>query len=372
MDPIRSRRRRRLAITTLALLAAPLLAEGVLRWLLFSPSELAARLGKNYRNAALFFYEADGEEGSALQYLITPLEQRWSPAVAHPDLGWLPSTIDPSTLRHREEQELGERTPILFYGASYAACLNMPTCFEDLLERDESGSRFRLLNYAATAYGIDQALLLLGRTVELYADAEPVVVLALTAETDLHRTLNSFYNAPKPRFEKQGAGYVVVPPEELDATAFLARRSRATSYLARYAVHGLQLLPEGARRALDGVERRGEERLALVRHLLASTKADLTARGLHFFVLLFHTDGWYSKWAWRHEEAEAFRVLLDEQGIAYVDSRVEVERALERGERLKQLYLADGHPSERGTKLLFQSLERGLEQRFDNRAPPQR
>ncbi len=359
----------------LALLAGPLLAEGILRWLLFSDSDLARRLGAKYRDPSLFAYGTDAPEFSGLSYLFVPPGDHWSPVQPHPDLGWVGSAIDPETLGHAEPDRVGARTPVLFYGSSFARCSVLDDCFEDLLETSEAGRRFGLLNYAVPAYGLDQMLVLLRRTVGSHAADGPVVVLAFVLESDLGRCLTSFFCAPKPRFERRGRGYELVQPDELDPGLFLERHPPVSSYLARYLVHGAGLLPAGRERALAGEDARVEERRRLWKYLLGGTCADLHRRGIRFFVLLFHPEGTFRR-EWIHADADLLLAFLDQTRIPYVDSKTDVERAVQQGARLEDLFQpegpAKGHPTALGTQILFGALLRGLEGHYDDARPFER
>ena len=375
MDVARRRRRRRWLALGLALLAGPFFAEGVLRWLLFADVGLARSLGARYRDPALFVHDSNAPEYKRIEYLLASPEARWLARNPHPVFGWLADDVDPRTLHHADEPRVGERRPVLLYGTSFARCYALSDCFEELLENSPAGKDLALLNYATGGHGLDQALLLFERTIDLHAPLEPIVVLAFVVESDLDRCMTPFFTGPKPYYRRSADGFELVPPDVLDPAEFVRRHPPAASWFARYLVHGLRLLPETTRRSLSGTDERTEERRRLWRHLLGRAHEALQERGLAHFVLLFHAEG-AAQGLWLHEDDAELRAFLEESALPYVDSGNEVRAALDAGARADELFLlsgpALGHPTERGMEALFEALLRGLEGRFDNAQPFQR
>ena len=375
MDPARRRRRRRWLLTGLALLAGPLFAEGLLRWLLFSDVPLARALGERYRDPGLYVHDSNAPEYKRIEYLLASPESRWVARNPHPVFGWLADDVDPETLRHADEARLGDRRPLLLYGTSFARCYALQDCFEELLERSPAGRGLAMLNYATGGHGLDQTLLLLERTIDLHADREPIVVLAFVVESDLDRCMMPFFTGPKPYYRRSAEGFELVPPEVLDPTLFVGRNPPVASWFGRYLVHGLRLLPDSTRRSLARTDERTAERRCLWRHLLTRTQEALQERGLSHFVLLFHAEG-RARGQWFHEDEPELRAFLEDSALPYVDSGAEVRAALEAGTPEEELFLqsgrARGHPTERGMELLFAALLRGLDGSFDNLQPFQR
>jgi hypothetical protein len=372
MDAARRRRRRRWLVVGLALLAGPLFAEGVLRWLLFSDFELARSLGARYRAPSLYVHDSNAPEFKRIEYLLAPPESRWLARNPHPVFGWLADDVDPRTLRHADEARLEDRRPVLLYGTSFARCYALTDCFEELLESSAEGERLAMLNYATGGYGLDQVLLLIERTIDLHAPRQPIVVLAFVVESDLDRCMMPFFTGPKPYYRRAADGFELVPPDVLDPAQFVRRHPPAASWFARYLVHGLRLLPEPTRRSLSGMDERIAERRLLWRHLLGRAQQTLQERGLEHFVLLFHAQGAAQR-AWRHQDEPELLAFLEDSALPYVDSGVEVRAALDGGAREDELFLLSGrggrpapHPP-RGGALL-----RGLEGRFDSAQPLQR
>src|SRR5688500_14114031 len=212
--PSAGERRKRGVRSAVLLLTIPVglcLAEGLLRWLLFSPSVLAARLGAGLRQPGLYVAGLNSDDFMKLNALFL-LDRRASDSMSRdepvpfPDaeVGWLKADIDPGTYRHAEEGGIEGRGPVLLLGSSYGACAGHDgACFEQLLAASDLGARFALLNYAVSGHGVDQSLLLLRKCLDHQAELDPLVVLALVVESDLERATLSFFSRPKPRFRAQ-------------------------------------------------------------------------------------------------------------------------------------------------------------------------
>lgn len=364
----RRKRRTRLLVLLCALIIGPFLAEALLRWLLFSPSSLAGRLGARLRDPSLFVASPNSDDHSKLLLLFTYgwRLQHGIPPFADPEVGWLQAEIDPETYRHAAEEKIAGRRPVLLYGSSFAGCVGHEGgCFEQLLESSELGRRFCLLNYAVSGHGVDQSLLLLGKSRDLYAALEPVVVLAFVLESDMDRATLSFFTRPKPRFRPQGGTFVLEPPGELDILTYLERHPPSIrSYFWRYLQNGVGAIPLETRRRWEGEPARREVLPALSGFLLREFTRECSERGLEHFVLLFHT-----KWALGSPSLQGERdahALMEQLGLPWVDSRADVERRLaERSCTLEELYGTTSHPSALGTAVLFEALSRGLRGEFD-------
>ena len=347
-----------------ALLGGLLLAEGALRWLLFSDSAAAIRLGRPFRSAALFLPTEALEDFEKLRVLLVPPNERWQPGTPHPELGWVRRDVDPASLRHPGESELRGRRPVLLYGSSFATN-DSPAqpSFEALIEGTELGQRFCVLNYAAFAYGLDQTLLLQEKTLPFYAELDPVVVVAFALE-DIPRCAVSFFCAPKPRYELAGDGLLAIAPLELDLGHYLERYPpRVTSYLARYVRNRTGLAP-GTAGETDSSDGTLEEGYRITRRLLARWNADCEARALSHFLWIFR-----AKWALPEDDRTRDRALLQylhATHVPHVDSGADVRAALA-ADTLDALTLGPGdrHPNERGAAALLPGLVRGIEGGYD-------
>jgi hypothetical protein len=344
-----------------ALLAGPLFAEGLLRWLLFSPHALARRWGEGLRRAELYVASPYSDDFNKLSWLFQPAEVRERPALfGDAEIGWLKSDIEPGTFRHVDEERLGERRPVLLYGTSFARCKwPQEPCFEDLLEASELAPGFALLNYAVQGHGLDQTLLLLRRSLPRHVERDPIVVVAFVVEADPDRNTLSFFSRPKPRFVPSEGAFALVCPDELGAQAFLARHPPAiASYFWRYLVNAASGSAPETRQRWEGEAERRSERDAVTEYLLAELERECS--GLEHFLLLFHMKR--ALLAETSAEERELRSRLERLGLPWLDVRPAATRALsERGCTLDQLYDPwDGHPTALGTEVFFESLVLGL------------
>jgi hypothetical protein len=356
---IRLDRRRRWLGLLLTALFGPLLAEGLLRWMVFSDQAFAERVGARFRRPELFVASPFSDDYNKLSWLLQSREVRARPVLyADPEIGWLRAEVSADG-RHAEEVEVGARRPVLLFGSSFARCKRVDEpCFEGLLDSSELGSRLKLLNFAVQGYGLDQILLLLRRSLRPHAAQGPLVVIAFVVEADLERSTISFFSRPKPRFVRGGDLFVLQCPDRLEPGEFLARHPPAiTSYFWRYLLNrsGIAL---ATRQAWEGEDERCRARDGLTEFLLAELAR--ACAGTEHFVLLFHM-----KRAQRAEPSAEERALherLARAGLAWVDTRATAATALARdGRTLEELYDPwDGHPTELGTRIFFEALVRGL------------
>lgn len=365
------RRRRRLVVLLCTLLAGPLVAEGLLRWLLFSPSALAERLGARFRDPGLYVAVLNSDDYTKLQlrFGLGARLQHGVPPYADAEIGWLKADIEPATYRHADEAELADRRPVLLYGSSFAGCAgHQDECFEELLEDSELGRRFRILNYAVSGHGVDQSLLLMQKSLDRHAALRPVVVLAFVLESDMDRATLTFFTRPKPRFRARGDALVLEPPDELDVLAYLERHPPSIrSYFWRY-LAGWSFSLE-TRRRWEGEQARREELQALARFLLREFGRECSERGLEHFVLIFHTRAALGG-APLQGEREA-HALMGELGLHWVDSRADVVAECALGQLVGVapelcLYGETSHPNDLGIETFFETLARGLRGEFDD------
>jgi hypothetical protein len=359
-------RRRRLLICLGALVGGVLLAEGVLRWLLFSSSALAVRLGASLRNAEYYVPLEATEDFEKVRLLLVPPRERWRPGNPHPELGWVRRNVDAHSLRHPDEARLQGRRPVLLFGSSFATHDDPEErSYEDLLEDTELAQRFCILNYATFAYGLDQTVLLVERALPLYAELDPIVVVALAFE-DLPRSATPFFCAPKPRFTLEGDELRLSVPDEMDLDAHLELHPpRITSYLARYVVFGIGLVPGSVRERF--VPPASREAITTSKLLLTRWHEACAASGIEHFAWLFR-----AQWNAPAEDSARTRELrayLRSSRIPHVDSGPDVLAVLQDGgAELSALVVGPGnrHPNQRGAEVLFPGLLRGLEGRYDS------
>lgn len=291
--PVKRVRPRRRLVLALSLLAGPLLGEGCLRWLLFSPDPLATCLGAELRKPEYFA-------------LPGPLPEYWklhmrfhaaSGATTHPQvderIGWSRPDLDPQSLLPLDPPSLDGRRPVLCFGASFVACSAASgACWESLFEEHSDLARDHVLvNYGVWGHGVDQTLLLMREVLDAWAPHDPIVAFGFVAETDLYRQVLSAFGWPKPRFEVSDAGHLkrIDPPSWVFDEYLEADPVGITSY---------------AWRAID-INLRGHSNVDLRRRyqqhhfelrslelscvLLQEMHRDLEHRGLDHFGIFFHT-----------------------------------------------------------------------------------
>jgi hypothetical protein len=203
-----------------------------LRFLLFSDSGLARRLGGSWRKAE-WYADTRGEDAYwKLQYLFLPPEKRSGVPGFDPTCGWL-GHLQPGTYEPPDLPDLRGRRPILLYGDSYARCTTAPShCYPALLEHGRLGERYAIVNLGVGGYGLDQVLFLLRATIDRWKDLQPIVVIGFLVDDDFHRDTLTFRNWPKRRFAlKDGRLVVSGPPlsRPRSSSSSIPSGSRATS-----------------------------------------------------------------------------------------------------------------------------------------------
>ncbi|HVY55790.1 MAG TPA: hypothetical protein VHC46_08555, partial [Thermodesulfobacteriota bacterium] len=174
--------------------------EAYLRMVLFHDFKLGDGLLKHEDLYADYFTDDDYWK---LMYILEGADT--SPRYPHPLLGWY-GKFDPVTYEHRNKNEIGNKTPVLLYGDSFAACETL-LCFQEILNNDRDFSKYYyLLNYGVHAYGLDQIELLYEKSVGLYKD--PVVIFGFLTE-DIDRSMLSFRLRQKPYYKLENGELVL-------------------------------------------------------------------------------------------------------------------------------------------------------------------
>ena len=163
------------------------------------------------------------------------------PATPHPLLGWI-GNFSRETYYHHDAQRVGHRQPVLLYGDSFAECASAAEqeCFQQILNGNDSFSkRYYLLNYGVGGYGVDQILLLLKNSLNLFKN--PLVVVGIFTD-DLDRGVLSFRIGQKPYFEiEKGELVLHGVPSYPSPDQYLAEHPVSiTSYLFRLWIHAEQ------------------------------------------------------------------------------------------------------------------------------------
>lgn len=346
-----------------------------LRFLLFSDSALARRLGGSWRKAEWYADPRSEDAYWKLQYLFLDPARRSPVPGPDPSCGWMadlrPGTYDPPVA-----PDLRGRRPVLLYGDSYAHCTTAPShCFPELLEQSDLGDRYAMVNLGVGGYGLDQILLLLRATIDRWKELDPIVVVSFFVDDDFHRDTLTFRSWPKRRFALEDGKLALSGPPLLPPDEFLAEHPVGiASYLGRMLVFRSGFLPPSLRARLRRPFDRREEQIELGRRILEEIHGELAARKLTHFFLLFH--GWDSlqpnpTTAWADELAVDTATKLAVPWIgtrAYLLAAVGGDVALA-GERLFEVRNGQyAHYDDVGNWVAFQALRSGIEGRFGEEA----
>jgi hypothetical protein len=344
--------RRRTALKlVIALAVSVVLFELGARVLLFSPLAADLPLAQQLRLPGVVSHE----EEDLYWWLRTHYGLGVGPEGAedhHAELGWLPWGGD---YAHPRREPLGERRRVLLFGDSFAACWTPDgECFEDLLARSELDATHTLLNYGVPAYGLDQIYLLLQRSIDLFADEDPIVIVSLLVDRDLDRAGLSYRGGrSKPRFDVSRGELVLQPP--LDAGVFPTRPG--AWFGARLLAHALAA-PESLHELACGSMAARERNRERCRLLFAAIVDELERRGLESFFLLFHSEPMLFETTW---EDELVTSTLDALGARWISTRVAVTSHAEASGRATADYFdATGHFNARGNAAAFRALREGL------------
>jgi hypothetical protein len=313
---------RRLALRlALACALGLLLTELGLRLLLFSDWAPLARLGWSQRRAFLYADHQSEDLHWALRHRFGQVGPDRSPAEDEL-LGWRRGElIRPVTYEHRDARRLRGQQPVLMFGDSYTECTTpRRDCWEMLIEESALGETHAILNYGVSAYGLDQVTLLLERALAWVGSeprpVAPIVVIGVMVDDDLDRTDLRLREWPKPHFRVVEGELVLEPPEALERSRWVAEFDGwPVSYLWRRVTRS-RALPETVRRWFwtpDAHRERVAQRVPL---LLDRIQAELEARGLEAFFLLFpgpltlvqaRETGWQERLLVRELEARGLR-----------------------------------------------------------------
>ena len=347
--------------------AAALAFEGCVRWLAFAPggANLAERF--DLRRPELFAHPVED--------LYWVLQTDFALAagaelVAVPgydsELGWTGGVVrratdSPGPWAHPDEVQGDARRTVLLYGDSFSACASpRGTCFQDHLERAPEGAAYRLLNHGVGGYGLDQALLMLERTLDRHPEA--AIAFGLLVDDDLDRCALSYRSWPKPRFERTSAGFVA-----REAAAGRPEPPLAAWYGLRLLLHGTALERTAVHRGSCSLRRIDERNRERCRFLIERLAERLEGREA-FCVLFFgeRTLAQPERNGWREA---GLRSWLDEAGLPWVSTRGPLlAHARASGREVGEYFLANGHLSSLGNQVALRAITEGLAGRYGEAA----
>jgi hypothetical protein len=287
------------------------LSEFVLRNLLFSDYAIV----KRWRDPSLFADYFSDDDYWKLCFLFDG--QNKPPANPHKLLGWV-GNFERDSLIHKYSDKVENRTPVLLYGDSFAACVTSEDdCFQGVLNADrEFNMNFYLLNYGAGGYGVDQIDILFENSVGLYE--KPFVIISLMTY-DIDRSVLSvrtgqkpFYKIVNDKLELQGIPIYKEPDD------FISNNPPGIhSYIYRFLTYN-HYLP--ARLSTYWTEEQKiDHKIELNKKIILKIFDTLKKLQLKYIFLIFHPHGEvYNEKDWRND----FLVeLFSEYNIPYISSR---------------------------------------------------
>ena len=272
----------------------------------------------------------------------------------HPqkELGWS-GYFDRETLVHQDATRVGPRRPVLFYGDSFSACVNVD-CFQDILNADSAFARDHyLLNYGVGGYGIDQIHLLCSRTVGLYE--KPFVVFGFMTR-DMERCMLHARIGQKPFYTVQGDSLELhnTPIDPDWKHYYDEHRPDIPSYLwrllERRAFNDTMAGPEETKAFAEGMR-------DVTQALLRSTIRELRAKNIDVLFLVFepmyNTIGdWRSLFV---------RTVLEDEQVPYLFTGDIVRRdGYLTGNYARYEQLDNGHPTLYQNQLISAEITRFL------------
>ena len=280
-------------------------------------------------------------------------------------LGWRNFRITASsTYAHIDDANIGNRTPVLLYGDSFAECTTCPDeCFQDILNRDThfSGTHY-LLNYGVGGYGVDQTYLLYQKTIANYQS--PIVVIGVL-NYDLDRNITPVTWGLKPFFtvDKGNLQYHNSHLRSNVDEFFKRHPPTIVSYLWRLAIHEGSL-PGCVTASFKSMEERRTDIQLISRAVLLELSEDLKRRNIpHVFVIF--------EWSKRMIEPPDWRVqfLVDffrSNHVDFIMAREALVKHEQSGTFDWQKYtVSDGHPNALYNRLVSEQILHwlwGLEQ----------
>jgi len=364
--------RRRLAITLLAVPAGLLFVEGGLRFLLFSDMSLARSLGDDLRLPAYFAREHNdtGEAYWKLSHrLLGDLE---GPAHKHPSLGWRRNEVDAETYRHGAEARLAGRRPVLLFGSSHARNNGDATVrYASLLARSELGKSLCMLNYATSAYGLCQSLMLLERSLPAYADMDPIVLFSVMIDRDLDRAMLGIRQVPQPKFIEGERGQLEIQePTTVDLGEYLRDNPIGiTSYAWNFLVYSTTFFNTTHRSSLQHLAEAKELRRRVLREALERTQTACNSAGAKLVVVIQQAERTLvlpEPGTW---QKQALIQDLNDLDIAFVSSAPFIREAAAAQHRsIESFYFQEPpaikHPNDDGMRVQYsvfeEAIKRGL------------
>ena len=346
----------RVLINVGLILLSLLFCEFLFRQVLFSRLEFA----KWIQNPGDYFNYFTDDDFWRLNFLTG--EKLGKPAYmgTHPELGWS-GRFDPQTYVHEDEKDRRGRIPVLLYGDSFGACTQTKTCFQHLFNQDPRvNKKCFLLNYSVGAYGVDQILMLMKKTLSLYE--KPIVIYSLLTQ-DLDRATQTIFVSPKPYYViDQGELVRRGTPIDSDSAHFFeSNPPRVFSYLGLYlyrklmGVSGYLMDPVEIPRVLNISKLVLDESLKLLKE-----------RSRAFFAAVF-VPNWLGESFIQQADADDWRLVaikesLQRNEVPFLVTKDVLRKDMkEQGLEVDAYFVPnDGHPNDRQNQLVYDAMLKHL------------
>lgn len=326
--------------------------EYTFRWMLFGGHEAFAHLRNPTMYAPIIKQENEDFRTADYWKLHNLFKGNLSTKLPQELLGWN-GFFNKETLVHVQKAKQGKRQPVLFYGDSFAMCVDTVDCFEDILNADSTFAKDHfLMNYGVGGFGSDQIYLLFNETVNEFND--PFVVFSLLT-TDMDRSMLAVRERQKPYFEVSDTGLVLkgTPITQSPKAFFEENPPDITSYLWNKFKYS-DISPFEPDHKLPG--RMRQEEMELNTLLLEKAFRKLKKQGENYVVVIFYPE---------HHKGPDWRLTFLRDLCAQNDVPYICDMDLMHGDTTatdfrpgKYNIIGDGHPTSHLNRLLSMELKK--------------
>jgi len=310
-----------------------------------------------FRKSELYSNYLSDDDFWKLQSWIGP--EFKPPESPHPLLGWV-GKFDRETYLHQDTANVENRTPVLLFGDSYAAC-STEKCFQDILNQSASFNKeYYLLNYGVGGYGLDQIELLCQAGVSNYQN--PVIVFSFMT-LDLDRSILSSRGGEKPVYSLVDGSLQLRKVAYDSFDSFLENNPlQIKSYAWNLITHS-SVWPKKFSQFLTGEKKKTQTKIELNSAILEKVVADLNKRKHAYLFLVFQPD-----WPemdihiegpdnWRDTMVKQF---LQEKEIPHILTKeLILKDSKETGQPVPSYFIkGDGHPTSYCNELISAEIER--------------
>ena len=361
--------RREKIYATIAITASTTLALGILELLfrtaLFSDSLAVDALRQPWRYADSTIDENYWKLLVIFNSSNPQADLRADPAGRiHPGLGWAPEVTpeNPLGLISDRKYAISEvENPLLFYGDSFVAgsgAARVSHRIPQLLDRMLPSNS--VLNFGVGGYGIDQILLRLQSTIDMFES--PLILVGILTD-DVDRSIFGIRGGQKPYFELDSNRLALRNLPILPDVTEYVRQNPPTirSYLFRFSIFRLRnFLPESWFDRVLGYDAIHRDNLVVNEMLLREIKREADSRKLEIACVLFYSREEILRPAeWR----ETFlQDSLENLQIPYFDTKLHLRQFLAHENMLPNdlYYEANNHLNEKGNLVVAEGLHAWL------------